>query len=235
MKNRKGFMLAELVVSATVVISTMVGLYALYARLYHLYKEKTNYYSIDGVYATKMIMDLYMRDNYFNVFVNQELQNNVNYVFLIDHTENYIDDSSTEIIMDNVLDGEDNVENFEGELIVDDDDGVGLTEGTNDEPFKEKIEFNGKNAVSEIAHFYQIKKMILVQYDACSLQGKKYNTECNDGSVRDKVDNQTFKEYIDYVVKSYNIDKSDDNYDYIVLAELQGNNDKMYYSNLRII
>ena len=68
-KNNKGFMLAELIITTTIVVTAMVALYANFNRIYSLYKEKFNYYSIDGVYATKMATNSLMKDN-FNQFVN---------------------------------------------------------------------------------------------------------------------------------------------------------------------
>ena len=37
MKNNKGFMLAEAVITSTIVLTTLIGLYATFSRLYNLY------------------------------------------------------------------------------------------------------------------------------------------------------------------------------------------------------
>ena len=57
MKNNKGFMLAEAVITSTVVLTTLIGLYATFSRLYNLYNIRTTYFDIDGIYAIKGIIN----------------------------------------------------------------------------------------------------------------------------------------------------------------------------------
>ena len=53
MKNNKGFMLAEAVITSTVVLTTLIGLYATFTKLYNAYNIRTTYFDIDGIYAIK--------------------------------------------------------------------------------------------------------------------------------------------------------------------------------------
>lgn len=83
MKNNKGFMLAEAVITSTVVLTTLIGLYATFTKLYNAYNIRTTYFDIDGMYAIKGMID-HLIDN---GEVNNKLQNlqsaTTNYISLI--------------------------------------------------------------------------------------------------------------------------------------------------------
>lgn len=83
-KNNKGFMLAEAVVSATVIITSMIILYSTFNRLYLLYSEKNSYYNIDAVYATKTMINSLM-DNNFEKYINDIFVDST-YKIIIDDT-----------------------------------------------------------------------------------------------------------------------------------------------------
>lgn len=69
---------------------------------------------------------------------------------------------------------------------------------------------------------YNINQMIIAEYDATILT-----------NVKEKVTNQTFKEYIDYIIGYYGVSNDDTRYSYIVLAEIKDGNN-YYYANLGI-
>lgn len=50
-------MLAEAIITSTIVLTTLVGLYANFMRIYKVYKVRETYYDIDGVYAIKNMID----------------------------------------------------------------------------------------------------------------------------------------------------------------------------------
>ncbi len=79
-----------------------------------------------------------------------------------------------------------------------------------------------------IIDLYDIKNMILAEYDKCILSP----TSCN-ASNGLSVENQTFKEYIDYIIGYYDIVESDTSSSYILLTEIE-ENQNTYYANLRI-
>ena len=179
-KNRKGFMLAEVVVTSTVVVVAMIGLYTNFSRLHKLYKSKENYYSVDGVYATKEIINSLLNSN-LNTFINQKLEN-AQYTYII----------------------------------------------------KEGTCLEALDICSQIKQLYDVKNMIFARYDKCVLNEK----ECKvDGENTLNVTNETFKEYINYVIKYYDIENANTKYQYIVLTEIEKQKDDKsnnYYSNLRI-
>ena len=80
-KNNYGFMLSELIISSTVVIATMVALYSGFNRVYSLYREKNNYYHVDGFYASKEMLQYMMKDD-FNHYLNDTFEN-ANYQYFI--------------------------------------------------------------------------------------------------------------------------------------------------------
>lgn len=190
-KNNKGFMLVELIITSTVIVAALIGLYTSYSRIYSLYQEKNTYYNIDGVYATKEIINDLLETGNLNSLLNQ--LKGSNYIYIIDNE-------------------------------------------------KDNEKCNSKSAICPtIKDLYNINKMILVEYDKNTLN-----------KLKNEPINETFKEYIDYVIKYYGIKENDD-YNYIVLTEIEIGNkqtenkqteietenkqteNKQYnYSNLRI-
>ena len=76
MKNNKGFMLAEAVITSTIVLTTLIGLYTTFSRLYNLYNIRTTYFDIDGVYAIKGMIDNLIDNNKMNSTLQQVNTNN---------------------------------------------------------------------------------------------------------------------------------------------------------------
>lgn len=184
-------MLAELIIVSTIVITAMVGLYANFNRIYSLYKEKFNYYSIDGVYATKMATNSLMKDN-FNEFVNA--------VFEETHWKYLIEDSVCA--------------------------NIGGSDSFND-------------LCGSIQKLYSVHNMIFIEYNIGALE--EFKSSLNN-VPRNKEKNILFMDYIDYLIRYYDVGANGDEYNYIVITELEnilkdGNRiieQKRYYSNLRI-
>ena len=192
-KKRNGFMLAELIITSTIVVSAMISLYASFNKIYSLYKTKNNYYYVDGVYATKELTDSIIKDN-FNAFINNKLSSERN----------------TYLIKDNTC----------------------------------EIETNLQEKCKAIQKLYHVKNMIFAEYNKCNLdrekcttQDSETNTITNATEGDDKTlnieNNQPFKEYIDYVIDYYDIESESNEYNYIVLTEIEEDG-QTYYSNLRI-
>ena len=85
MKNNKGFMLAEAVITSTIVLTTLIGLYATFSRLYNLYNIRTTYFDIDGVYAIKGMIDNLIDNNIDNLIDNNKMNSTLQQV----NTNNY--------------------------------------------------------------------------------------------------------------------------------------------------
>ncbi len=178
-KKSKGFMLVELIVTSTIVVAAMVTLYASFNRIYSLYKTKNNYYSIDGVYATKEMTKNLIFNNKINDLIREAMDKN----------------KYTYIIKDN-------------KCIKEDD----------------KI-CNG------IQSFYNVKNMIFIEYDKNVLSNPNDSNDLIDNE--NIKNNETLKDYINYVINYYDITASDTSFSYIILTETEENG-KNYYSNLRI-
>jgi len=198
-KNSKGFMLAEVVVSGTIIITSMVILYATFNKLYTMYNERNSYYNIDGMYASKMMADYLINDD-FNNKINDIFGNSTNYVV--------------------IANGECQLSNKREK-----------NDGT-------VIEVNAsidQNLCSGLQKAYNVNTMIITEYDKSVLLNEiKKDTRLNkiaDGT--NLIFNQTFKDYIDFVVNYYNIGDNNVNYNYIILTEIK-NGDNYYYSCLGI-
>lgn len=59
-KGQKGFMLAEVIVVSTIVISVLTALYISFNRLYANYQLRFQYYDVNGLYAASKISNLYI-------------------------------------------------------------------------------------------------------------------------------------------------------------------------------
>ncbi len=195
-KNNKGFMLIELIITSTVVVTAMIALYASFNRIYSLYKTRNNYYNINGIYASKEIVRSLLNSNELTKIINANFETG-NYSFLIKNGNLNIPISNT------------------------------ITQ----------------DQINEIKDFYKIKNMILTSYSKCILAldeciGVQSNEEENSiegaesTSLKSEINNETFKEYVEYITKYYNT-TSNETYSYIIITEIEDNN-KYYYSNLGI-
>ena len=197
-KNNKGYMLVEVIVTSTIILTAMIGLYCNFNKLYQRYNTKNNYYSIDGLYATKEMTN-HLLNSDFNKFLNDNM-NKTSIIYLIKNGEC----NSSEIAQIN------------------------------------------SGFCSSLKSLYHIKNMIFVEYDACSLifdndHNNKYS--CNlSGDKYLQVTNETFKDYIDYVMEYYSMynasikedtETTADKYSYLILTELE-DGENNYYSNIRM-
>lgn len=55
--NRKGFMMAEVIVVSAVILVTLVSLYTSYNKLFSLYNQRVNYYDTNTLYELSYIRD----------------------------------------------------------------------------------------------------------------------------------------------------------------------------------
>lgn len=84
-----------------------------------------------------------------------------------------------------------------------------------------------KNFSTELQNLYSIDNLVIAEYDKIVLENLKKTSGMN----------QTFKDYIDYVIGHYNIESAtlegeQDNYHYIFLTEITDEESKNYYTNL---
>ena len=171
-KNNKGFMLVEVIVTSTVIVAAMIGLYASFNKLYVNYDSKSKYYNIDAVYATKVIFSSMLNEKKINSTINKIFQDS-QYGYFINSKEC-------------------NSEFFE-------------TNSTCD----------------SVKELYDVENMIIVEYDKEVLLNFKNESL-----------NETFKEYIDYVINYYDVTTNEE-YSYLLLTEIYDGSD-YYYANLRV-
>ena len=170
-KNNKGFMLVEVIVTSTIIVTAMIGLYTSFNKLYKNYNARNSYYNIDAVYATKAIFN--------DMLKSGELNKNINDIFQNSNYEYLIKNGSCTAFVDN-------------------------------------------DSCSKILEFYKVKNMIIVEYDK----------EIINTNLRNTFQNETFKEYTDYVVSYYDVTTNEE-YSYLLLTEIyDGSN--YYYANLRV-
>jgi len=55
--NNKGFMMAEVVVVASIVVVTLVGFYTSYNKIISLYNQRVDYYDVDTLYRLAKVRD----------------------------------------------------------------------------------------------------------------------------------------------------------------------------------
>ena len=69
-KNNKGFMLIEVIIVSTIVVTTLVALFTSFNKLYNNYNTKNSYYNIDAMYATREMLKSMIEDNTLNKLIN---------------------------------------------------------------------------------------------------------------------------------------------------------------------
>lgn len=83
--------------------------------------------------------------------------------------------------------------------------------------------FETNGICNKIKQIYNVNQMIISEYNVSVLE-----------KIKEENINQTFKEYIDYLIGYYDLTVSTDKYKYIVLTEIKDNNGDYYYANLGI-
>lgn len=56
-------MLVEVIITSTVVLTAMIGLYATFSRIYSKYNEKNSYYSVEGIYSARVLFEYLMKND----------------------------------------------------------------------------------------------------------------------------------------------------------------------------
>ena len=82
--NNKGFMMAEVIVVASIVLLALVGFYTSYNKIISLYNKRVNYYDIDTLYDLGSIKKEYALDG--EVVIEEEYRK----VYYIDTTKTAI-------------------------------------------------------------------------------------------------------------------------------------------------
>ena len=65
-KNVKGFMMAELVVVGSIVLTTLVGLYTSFNKIYSTYDVRLSYYDVVTLYRLGYYRDILIKNNLVN-------------------------------------------------------------------------------------------------------------------------------------------------------------------------
>ena len=72
--NRKGFMMAEVVVVSAVVVITLTTLYASYNKIYSLYKARLNYNDTNTLYKLAYYRDCLIKDEHIGIGANNKME-----------------------------------------------------------------------------------------------------------------------------------------------------------------
>ena len=76
--NRKGFMMAELVVVAAIVLTTMVGLYTSYNKVHSIYQTRLSYHDVTTLYRLGYYRDVLKESKEKNINTIKDSLNNDN-------------------------------------------------------------------------------------------------------------------------------------------------------------
>lgn len=85
-KNRKGFMLVEVIVTSTVIVTSMILLYSSYQHLFTKYKANNTYHNVDALYSSKAMFNYLFNERSwrldFNSFINEVFYNHEFYYLI---------------------------------------------------------------------------------------------------------------------------------------------------------
>ncbi len=191
-KNKKGFMLVEVIVTSTVILTAMIFLFSSFNSLFSKYKERETYHDLDGFYAAKETIK-YLQETNLNEFINKELIEKSERFYFIKNNEIYCKTKECD---------------------------------DTDKKYDDEVFF------SKLKELYNIQNLVITTYDKKNLENMS-NEEENQ--------NETLKEYINYVINYYNIqneniysnnvdEKRKNEYTYIVLIETKNENNMGYAS-----
>ena len=101
--NKKGFMMAEVIVVSSIVLITLTSLYISYNKIYSTYKKRINYYDVSIIYDLDKIRRNTAIEEPTN---NTKIENNVisepnTTVYAIPLTGNKITDTNTNLSQEN--------------------------------------------------------------------------------------------------------------------------------------
>lgn len=98
--NKKGFMMAEVIVVSAVIMTTLVSLYTSYNKIFSIYEQRVKYYDVTTLYELAFIRDndMYEMDGNNVILKDTSDLSNTNYnrkLFYVDKDEiNNIDKSN---------------------------------------------------------------------------------------------------------------------------------------------
>lgn len=78
--DKKGFLLAEVVIVSTVILTIMTTLYSSYAKMNSVYKIRNNYYNIDTLYSTYNLKNYLLDEMYLNEILSETNTNILTFV-----------------------------------------------------------------------------------------------------------------------------------------------------------
>ena len=100
--NNKGFMMAEVVVVASIVLVTMVGLYTSYNKIFSLYNQRVNYYDVATLYELGTFKESHLPKETGNVpitlsddvFEDDNIYNRTIYYVTMNQLKNFDEDNT---------------------------------------------------------------------------------------------------------------------------------------------
>ena len=166
-KNNKGFMLAEVIITSTIVMTAMVSLYFTFNKIYNKYKTLMTYQNVDGMYAIEEITDNLFKDEDAYNFnrVIQKIDNDNKFYIIQNNTCKELSGQSLEKCQP-VL----NAFGIETMVIIKENETQlnEVSDNTTNQPFKKYLEYLKK--------YYKINKgegyyLIILEYK----NNNKYN------------------------------------------------------------
>lgn len=85
--NNKGFMMAEVVVMAAIILGVLTSIYTSYSKVFARYSTVLNYYNVDGIYTLAAYRDNMIGNGNLQVYLNSV--NEHGYIKFADNHENY--------------------------------------------------------------------------------------------------------------------------------------------------
>lgn len=91
--NRKGFMMAEVVVVSAIVLMTLTALYVSYNKIYTTYQKRINYYDITSLYKLGFYRDMLFNniDENNELLINSILEKKMNKLDVLEYLKQYVE------------------------------------------------------------------------------------------------------------------------------------------------
>ena len=91
--NKKGFMMAEVVVVSAIVLMTLTTLYVSYNKIYATYQKRINYYDITSLYKLGFYRDMLFNnvDENNELLINSVLKKDINKLDVLEYLKQYVE------------------------------------------------------------------------------------------------------------------------------------------------
>ena len=239
-KNNKGFMLVEAIITSTIILTALIAFYSQFDKLYAKYNERNNFHNVNSLYASKTMFNYLLKNEIynFNTFLSEKFDTH-NYSFIV--KDGNICSNATGTCSALCNNGEETCISLKKSLqeIIDFYHIKNMVIATYD---SNSLDVDCNDIKCENIKCDSLtgeaKTKCIQAKQTCEQNSQKCNERKETENLKKELTNQTFKDYIEYLINYYDLQNSwqintENDYNYLIITETEENNET-YYSSIRI-